>query len=73
MSFELRELTDKKGPDEERFKQLANSVEQFTYCLLDPLRSDEGSREQFGEYVLDYIMDDAIDLDQKKVPETSQN
>lgn len=67
MSFRLRRWADKKGPDEERFKQLADSVEEFTYRLLDPLRSDEESREKFGEYVLDYIMDEAIDLDQKKV------
>ena len=73
MSFELRKLADKKGPDEERLKRLANSVEQFTYCLLDPLRSDERKRKDFRENVLDVIMEKAIDLDQKKVPETKQN
>jgi len=46
---------------------LANSVEEFTYCLLDPLKSDEGWCEQFGDYSLDNIMDDAIELEQKKV------
>ena len=73
MSFELRRLADKKGPDEERFKQLANSVEAFTYCLLDPLRSDKVERKKFRENFLDYIMDDAIDLDQKKVPISNPN
>ncbi|KAJ7358637.1 hypothetical protein OS493_022069 [Desmophyllum pertusum] len=66
VSFELRRRADNKGPDEERFNQLANSVEKFTYCLLDPLRSDQEKREQFGENFLDDIVDDAIDLDQKK-------
>ena len=70
MSFRLRRLADKKGPDEEKFKQLAKSVENFTYRLLDPLKYNESSRQEFGENVLDYIMDEAIDLDQKKVPKT---
>ena len=67
VSFELRKLADKKGADEERFNQLANTLEAFTYCLLDPLRSDEKLREEFGVYVLDPIIDNAIDLDQRKV------
>ncbi|KAJ7358917.1 hypothetical protein OS493_020758 [Desmophyllum pertusum] len=66
VSFELRRRADNKGPDEERFNQLANSVEKFTHCLLDPLRSDQEKREQFGENILDDIVDDAIDLDQKQ-------
>ena len=49
------------------FNQLANSVEAFTSDLLDPLRSNEKLRERFGISVLDNIIDDAIDLDQKKV------
>ncbi|KAJ7379861.1 hypothetical protein OS493_012613 [Desmophyllum pertusum] len=60
------EYEDRKGPDEERVNQLANSVEGLTYCLLDPLRSDKGQRELFGEHYLDHIVDEAIDLDQKK-------
>ncbi|KAJ7379849.1 hypothetical protein OS493_012598 [Desmophyllum pertusum] len=67
VSFQLRRLADRKGPDEGRFNQLANSVEEFAYCLLDPLRSDLYGREQFGEYYLDFIMDDAIELSKKVV------
>ena len=67
VSFQLRNLADKKGADEEKFNQLANSVEAFTSCLLDPLRSNEERRGEFGVLVLDNIIDDAIDLDQKKV------
>lgn len=67
VSFELRKLADDKGPDEERFTQLANSVEEFTSALLDPLKADKRRREEFGD-ALDDILDDAIRLKQKKVP-----
>ena len=65
-NFELRRLADSKGPDEKRFSLLANSVEEFTTCLLEPLRSDERGREEFGD-CLDEILEDAIQLEQKKV------
>ena len=45
---------------------MANSVEKFTSCFLDPLRYDESKREEFGDG-LEEILDDAIQLDQKKV------
>ena len=67
VSFELRKLADEKGPEEERFNELANAVEEFTSCLLDPLKADQQRREEFGD-ALDDILDDAIRLKQKKVP-----
>lgn len=67
VSFELRKLADNKGPEEERFNQLADAVEEFTFCLLDPLKADQQRREEFGD-ALDDILDDAIRLNQKKVP-----
>ena len=66
VNFELRRLADSKGPDGKRFSLLANSVEEFTTCLLEPLRSDERGREEFGDG-LDEILEDAIQLEQKKV------
>ncbi|KAL9952846.1 hypothetical protein ACROYT_G040159 [Oculina patagonica] len=66
VSFELRRLADQKTADEEKFNQLTNSVDAFTYCLLDPLRNDKQLCETFGDYVLNYVIEDAIDLDQKK-------
>ncbi|XP_078352011.1 uncharacterized protein LOC144636698 isoform X2 [Oculina patagonica] len=66
VSFRLRGLADQKTADEEKLNQQANSVDAFTYCLLEPLRIEKRLREQFGDYVLDNIIDDAIDLDQKK-------
>lgn len=55
------------GPDKERFNQLANSVEEFTASLLDPLRSDKDRCAQFGDHILDRIFDVAIKNKQKKV------
>lgn len=59
-------MADSKGPDENRFNQLANSVEEFTTTMLDPLRSNQRRREEFGDD-LDEILEDAIRLEQKKV------
>lgn len=66
MNFELRRLATSKGPDENRFNQLANSVENFTFHLLDPLKCDQRRGEEFGDD-LDGILEDAIYLQQKKV------
>ena len=49
------------------FNKLANSVEDFTTRLLDPMQSDQMQREGFGYFILDVILDEAIDLKQKKV------
>ena len=53
--------------DAGRFKRLANSVEEFTYCLLDPLKTDSGWCKQFGDYSLDEMLNDAIEFKQRKV------
>lgn len=55
------------GPDRERFNELANSVSEFTTCLIDPLRSDKGLRRQFGDHILDDVLNVAIENEQKKV------
>ena len=49
------------------FNKLADSVEDFTTRLLDPMQSDQSQRYGFGNFILDDILDDAIDLEQKKV------
>lgn len=52
----------------DRFHQMANSVEEFTVSLLDPMRSREnGERRQFATHLLNEISDDAIQFEQKKV------
>lgn len=55
-----------KRREEKKLKELANSVEEFTYSLLEPLKADQELQEQFGN-ALDDILDDAIQLKQKKV------
>ena len=65
-SFVLRRRADKKGPDEEELTKLANSVDEFSYSLLNPLKSDTEFRHAFADS-LDHIMDAAIEMEQKKV------
>ena len=65
-NFQLRRLASKKGPSEEDFTELANSVDKFTSCLLDPLKSDTEARHAFRDS-LDDVMDSAINWEQKKV------
>ena len=67
-NLSLRRLARRKGNEEqkERFTKLANSVDEFTSCLLDPLETSTGDRHVFGES-LDLLLDDAIDGEQKKV------
>ena len=65
-SFKLRRLAEKKGPDEDDFTKLANSVDEFTGCLLDPLKTNTEERHAFGDS-LDYLVDAGINLEQKKV------
>ena len=50
----------------EELEKLANSVEEFTTCLIDPLKSDTKDREAFGDS-LDLIIDKAIEYNQGKV------
>ena len=50
----------------EELKKLANSVDEFTTSLIDPLKSDKPSREAFGDS-LDSIIDKAIEYKQMKV------
>ncbi|XP_068683343.1 uncharacterized protein [Montipora foliosa] len=65
---ELRKKANSKGPDYDRFHRLADSVEEFIYHLLDPMRPEtkRKDREQFGEFILDHMMGDAVDCQQKK-------
>lgn len=56
----------KDRPDVEELEKLANSVEEFTTCLIDPLKSDTKDREAFGDS-LDLIIDKAIEYNQGKV------
>ena len=65
-SYALRQRADEKGADEEEFTKLANSVDEFSYSLLNPLKSDIAFRHAFADS-LDHVMDTAIEKEQKKV------
>ena len=65
-SSALRARADEKGPDEEEFTKLANSVDQFSYLLLNPLKFNVKHRREFADSLAE-VMDAAIDMKQKKV------
>ena len=69
MSGYLRYQARQERPDVEELAKLANSVEEFTTCLIDPLKSDTKEREAFGD-TLDLVIDKAIEYNQKKVTKT---
>lgn len=66
MSGYLKYQARQDRPDVEELEKLANSVEEFTTCLIDPLKSDTKDREAFGD-TLDLIIDKAIEYNQGKV------
>lgn len=66
MSGFLQDKARQERPDVEELKKLANSVDEFTTSLIDPLKSDKPSREAFGDS-LDSIIDKAIEYKQMKV------
>ena len=66
MNFKLHRLAGRKGSGEEDFIKLANSVDEFTTCLLDPLKSEKEARHAFGDS-LDYLLEAGIEMKQKKV------
>ena len=66
VNFELQRLAERKGQDEDNFTKLANSVDEFTNCLLEPLKTDKEARYIFGE-TLDCIVEAGIKRKQKKV------
>lgn len=62
----LQTKARQERPDVEELNKLANSVDEFTTSLIDPLKSDKPSREAFGDS-LDSIIDKAIEYKQMKV------
>lgn len=66
MSDFLQNKARRERPDIQELRTLANSVDEFTTTLIDPLKSDKPSREAFGDS-LDSIIDQAIQYKQMKV------
>lgn len=65
VSYELRRLADRGLPNFEDETKLACSVEEFTNCLVDPLKSDVNCRLQFKQ-CFDEVMETAVELEQKR-------
>ena len=66
VNSKLRTLAKKKGPGAEEFSKMASSVDEYTSCLLDPLKSNMEARHVLGDS-LDDLMDAGIDMKQKTV------
>ena len=67
----LKGLVEKAvNPETDEIQTLSNSLNEFTYAFVDPLRSDSDTRHTFKS-CLDFMVDKAIDEGQKKVMYTS--
>ena len=66
MSSKLRSLANEKGHGAEEYAKMASSVDEFTSCLLDLLKSNMEAHHVFGDS-LDYLMASGIDRKQKTV------
>ena len=65
----LHDRVDKKDPDKDGFKDLANRVEEFMLRFMDPLKYNSLKRKAFlgDNSGLKDIVETAIKLKQKKV------
>ena len=67
MNKRLKDLVKSAvNPETDEIGALSNSVEEFTSAFVNPLRSDNDTRNTFKS-CLDYVVDKAIDAEQKKV------
>ena len=54
------------NPETDEIETLSKTVTEFTCAFINPLRSDSDTRSTF-QSCLDYVVDKAIDDEQKKV------
>ena len=67
MNKTLKGLVEKAvNPETDEIQMLSNSLNEFTYAFVDPLRSESDTRRTFKS-CLDLMVDKAIDEGQKKV------
>ena len=59
-------MAKEKGPGAEEVGKMASSVDAFTSCLRDPLKSNVEARHVFGNS-LDDLMDAGTDMNQKTI------
>ncbi|KAL9984405.1 hypothetical protein ACROYT_G006693 [Oculina patagonica] len=53
------------NPEKDEIETLVNSVNEYTSALINPLKSDNDTRNTF-QSCFDYVVDKAIDAEQKK-------
>ena len=67
MNKKLKYLVENAvNPETDEIETLSKSVNEFTSAFINPLRSDSDTRNTFKR-CLDYVVDIAIDEEQKKV------
>ena len=69
---ELRNRARRRGPNEEEFLKLANSVEEFASSLLDPLRTDKYAKHDF-QASADFLVEESTKSKMKKVRVTHRD
>lgn len=67
MNKRLKSLVDNAvNPETDEIETLSKSVNEFTCAFINPLRKESDTRSTFKS-CLDYLVDKAIDAEQKKV------
>ena len=62
----LRDLAHDANSEKDDLEMLEKSIDEFTSALIDPLKADPDTRKTF-QSCFDYVIDKAIDTEQKKV------
>lgn len=67
MNKTLRDLVKSAvNPETDEMETLSKLLDEFTCALVDPLRTDSDTRNTFKS-CFDYVVNKAIDTEQKKV------
>ena len=62
----LKDLANSVNPEKDDIETLVNSVDEFMSALINPLKSDNDTRNTF-QSCFDHVVDKAISTKQKKV------
>ena len=66
MNNRLKDLANSVNPEKDDIETLVNSVDEFMSALINPLKSDNDTRNTF-QSCFDHVVDKAISTKQKKV------
>lgn len=62
----LKDSANSVNPEKDEIETLVNSADEFTSALINPLKSDNDTRNTF-QSCFDHVVDKAINTEQKKV------